>query len=69
MWWLSLGKCLTLEQWQALVSFFLNETKLKNQQRPNFLGLYQISKTAAALQMCGMKSSEITRNGRSQEAC
>ncbi|KAH6933520.1 hypothetical protein HPB50_015893 [Hyalomma asiaticum] len=51
MWWLSLGKCLTrlLEQWQSLVSFFLNETKPKNQQRPNFLGSYQIPKTAAAV--------------------
>ncbi|KAH6931355.1 hypothetical protein HPB50_023920 [Hyalomma asiaticum] len=50
--WLSLGKeYLTrlLEQWQPLVSFFLNETKLKNQQRPNFLRSYQIPKIAAAL--------------------
>ncbi|KAH6947531.1 hypothetical protein HPB50_019664 [Hyalomma asiaticum] len=51
MQWLSLGKCLTrlLEQWQPLVSFFLIETKLKNQQHPNFLGSYQIPKTTAAL--------------------
>lgn len=48
--WLSLGRCLTrlLEQWQPLVSFFLNETKPKSQQRPSFLGSYQIPKTAAA---------------------
>ncbi|KAH8020891.1 hypothetical protein HPB51_008003 [Rhipicephalus microplus] len=48
--WLSLGRCLTrlLKQWQPLVSFFLNETKPKSQQRPSFLGSYQIPKTAAA---------------------
>ncbi|KAL3199883.1 hypothetical protein MRX96_043712 [Rhipicephalus microplus] len=48
--WLLLGRCLTrlLEQWQPLVSFFLNETKPKSQQHPSFLGSYQIPKRAAA---------------------
>lgn len=48
--WLSLGKCLNrmLEQWQPLVSFFLNETKNKNKRGPTFLEEYRIARMLTA---------------------
>lgn len=59
--WLSLENCLTrlLEQWHPLVSYFLNKTQPKNQQRPDFLGSYQIPKTDAAL---GDRRDEVQRD-------
>lgn len=71
--WLSLGKCLNrmLEQWQPLVSFFLNETKNKDKQGRTFLALYQIPRThAASADEVGESSQNCTKrkqpSGRTQ---
>ncbi|KAH8040568.1 hypothetical protein HPB51_011396 [Rhipicephalus microplus] len=73
--WLSLGRCLTrlLEQWQPLVSFFLNETdKVEKPAAPKLSGVVPDPQDSCSFGRCARRSparSPKTEGAKRQDLC